>query len=269
MGQPLAGQPPKVADDDIKDGIEEAIWRVIATMHEKLGETLTIDDLARAAMYSKFHFSRAFQRATGVSPGRFLSAMRLQEAKRLLISTTLTVTEISHLVGYSSVGTFGSRFCNTVGMAPTVYRRRRGVRSWIPTDKRRVPTASNRATVHGAVRSTVGHEDDTVFVGLFREPIPQGTPVSCVVLRSPGPYELTDVPPGTWYLLAQSVSREDQRPSTDQEVSVGANGPIVVGAGAAVAPVNVQLRPMRALDPPVLMALLDARTAALEMATAS
>lgn len=103
--------------------IEKAVNRVIESMHANLGEQLTIDDMARTAMFSKFHFSRVFQRATGVTPGRFLSAIRIEEAKRLLVSTTWSVTEISHKVGYASVGTFSSRFRSSVGVAPTTYRR--------------------------------------------------------------------------------------------------------------------------------------------------
>src|SRR5688572_1243423 len=98
-------------------------------MRDNLGEPLTVDDLARSAMFSKFHFTRIFQRVTGVSPGRFLSGLRLQRAKELLVSTSLSVADISVLVGYNSVGTFSSRFTRSVGMPPSRYRRRAGLAS--------------------------------------------------------------------------------------------------------------------------------------------
>jgi AraC-like DNA-binding protein len=63
-----------------------------------------------------------FLRATGVPPGQFLTAVRIQEAKRLLLSTTLTVKEITARVGYSSVGTFSTKFKGIVGLSPTAYR---------------------------------------------------------------------------------------------------------------------------------------------------
>src|SRR2546421_12747721 len=97
--------------DDI---VRRAVERAIETMQQNLGERLTIDDMARAAMFSKFHFSRVFQRVTGVSPGRFLSAMRLEEAKRLLVSTSFTVAGMSPRVGYNTAATFGSRFRSSV-----------------------------------------------------------------------------------------------------------------------------------------------------------
>src|SRR5436305_4511192 len=109
--------------DVMEDVAEKAVLRAIGEMRERLGEELTIDDLARAALFSKFHFTRLFQRLTGVSPGRFLSALRLQRAKQLLVSTSMNVADISVYVGYNSVGTFSSRFSRSVGMSPTAYRR--------------------------------------------------------------------------------------------------------------------------------------------------
>src|SRR3954468_23765148 len=122
------------AREPIDEGLERAVIRVIDTMRQNLSEQLTVDDMARAARFSKFHFTRVFQRVTGVSPGRFLSAMRLEEAKRLLLSTTLTVADISHRVGYNSVGTFSSRFRNSVGVSPTTYRQLGGTAPRLPED---------------------------------------------------------------------------------------------------------------------------------------
>ena len=64
----------------MEDTCEVAVLRAIEEMQDRLGDQLTVDDLARAAMFSKFHFTRMFQRVTGVSPGRFLSALRLQQS---------------------------------------------------------------------------------------------------------------------------------------------------------------------------------------------
>src|SRR5215204_2433957 len=154
-------------DGPVEKAIEQAVGRVIETMRENLGEHLTVDDMARTAMFSKFHFSRVFQRVTGVSPGRFLAAMRLQEAKRLLVSTSLTVTEISHRVGYTSVGTFSSRFRNSVGVSPTTYRQLGGFGGATPIDSRRSYARQRSATVRGEVTSPMTDRLGLIFVGLF------------------------------------------------------------------------------------------------------
>ena len=184
----------------------EAVGRVIETMRANLGEPLTVDDMARTVMFSKFHFSRFFQRVTGVSPGRFLSAMRLQEAKELLVSTSLTVTEISHRVGYTSVGTFSSRFTMSVGVSPTTYRQLGGFRTPVSTPGQPSVPATSGPTVCGEVRSSLPDAHlGLVFVGLFADPIPRGQPVRCAVLHRTGSFVLDKVPHGTWYLLVHSV----------------------------------------------------------------
>ncbi|MEV5573170.1 helix-turn-helix transcriptional regulator [Spirillospora sp. NPDC052269] len=256
----------QAGDDPVDAALEQAVVRVIETMREKLGERLTVDDMARAAMFSKFHFSRVFQRITGVSPGRFLSAMRLQEAKRLLLTTSLSITEITYLVGYSSVGTFSTRFKEAVGLSPTEYRRLGGFTSTIPRDRRRRGPATPSATVAGHVRPPDEGSVGPVFVGLFPDWIPQGSPVSCTVLRSPGPYELDRVPPGTWHVLAHAMPPGLERALDpgEEPLIVGANGPITIRSGTGLRRADLRLRPMRVLDPPVLMALYDVRVEALD-----
>ncbi|MFJ5711704.1 helix-turn-helix domain-containing protein [Streptomyces sp. NPDC093105] len=246
--------------------IEAAVLRVIDEMHANLGQELTIDDMARTAMFSKFHFTRVFRDVTGTSPGRFLSALRLQEAKRLLLETEFSVADISSQVGYSSVGTFSSRFKSCVGVSPSMFRELGGFTSEIGT-----ATAEGPA-VHGALRGRVhlpvDREPGHCFVGLFPTPVPQGQPVRCVVLDGPGSFELRDVPVGTWHVLVHSVPYGlEHLPSGTGDadvVSVGTYGPVTVREGTLLMPAEITLRPLDALDPPILMALLDLRTDALD-----
>lgn len=257
----------------VREAAERTIGRVIEFMHENIGEQFTIDDMARAANYSKFHFSRVFQRVTGVSPGRFLAAVRLQEAKRLLISTTLTVTDISHRVGYTSVGTFSSRFHSSVGLSPTTYRQLGGCAPDIPVARRAV--GARPASVRGEISAPPGRPSGLIFVGLFPNAIPQGSPIRCSVLHGQGSYALTTVPPGRWHLLAHSVApgREsvlgDGPFADDLALSVASYGPITVRPGVPVTRADLHLRSIRVVDPPVLLALLDVRTAALRVGAAN
>src|SRR5215475_14067739 len=99
--------------------VESAISR----MWESYGEPLSLSDIAKSAILSRFHFCRVFREATGVSPGRFLSPVRIYQAKRLLVSTSLSVTDISLAVGYNSLGSFTNRFTESVGASPTRFRR--------------------------------------------------------------------------------------------------------------------------------------------------
>src|SRR5579859_4053906 len=77
----------------------EAVERAIATMQERLGEPLSLDTLAEVATLSRFHFSRVFHRVTGLAPVQFLAALRLAEAKRLLLTSSLNVADVCFRVG--------------------------------------------------------------------------------------------------------------------------------------------------------------------------
>ncbi|MFE9202414.1 helix-turn-helix domain-containing protein [Micromonospora sp. NPDC007230] len=234
-------------------------------MREHLGEQLTVDDMARAAMFSKFHFTRIFRHTTGVSPGRFLSALRLQRAKHLLVSTSWNVADISMYVGYNSVGTFSSRFTRSVGMSPTTYRKRSGFARRIPTDPRFAVGHTSTAKVYGRISLGAGQAPGPVFAGLFPNRVPEGQPVRCAILAGPGAYQFDAVPPGTWYLLAQSVSDDLDEPAPhdpERLVSVASHGPLTVHKDRVIR-TDLRLQPARALDPPVLLALLDARELAL------
>ncbi len=237
--------------------IEKSVERVIRAMHENLGEPITIDDMARTAMFSKFHFSRIFQRVTGISPGRFLSALRLQEAKRLLLTTSMTVADISHLVGYNSIGTFSSRFRGSVGVSPTEYRQQRGYVSPLATlPSPDAPVVAGPSAVHGQVWRPQSCEPGQVLVGLFPDRIAQGTPARHATRVGAGPFVLPDVPDGTWYVLAYSAEAGYAEPDPDQTY-VAAFGPVEVRHGGRAPNVDLWLRPRRIFDPPALLAQLD------------
>ncbi len=86
--------------------------------------SLDLDELARVAAVSKFHLVRSFEAAYGVTPMRYLTRRRVERAQDLLRGANLTVTEVCMLVGFSSLGSFSSRFTQLVGESPMAYRNR-------------------------------------------------------------------------------------------------------------------------------------------------
>jgi len=92
-------------------------------MDRGFARPLDLDTIAREAGYSRFHFARAFRNTYGETPHAYLTRRRIERAKDLLRSANLTVTEICDLVGFSSLGSFSSRFRELVGVSPSAYRR--------------------------------------------------------------------------------------------------------------------------------------------------
>jgi AraC-like DNA-binding protein len=85
---------------------------------------LDLGAVASYAGYSRFHFIRAFKEVYGQTPGQYLSYRRIERAEEMLRSADLSVTEICHLVGFTSLGTFSARFKARTGLAPSEYRTR-------------------------------------------------------------------------------------------------------------------------------------------------
>jgi hypothetical protein len=73
---------------------------------------------------SKYHFVRSFVATYGETPIRYLTRRRIERAQDLLRHANLTVTEVCMAVGFSSLGSFSSRFTRFVGENPSAYRDR-------------------------------------------------------------------------------------------------------------------------------------------------
>jgi transcriptional regulator GlxA family with amidase domain len=89
-------------------------------------EPLNLKDLASMAALSKYHFHRLFTATYGRTPAVHLAERRIERAQDLLRSTNLSVTEVCFAVGYSSLGSFSSRFTEIVGETPSEFQRRYG-----------------------------------------------------------------------------------------------------------------------------------------------
>ncbi|MBJ7520552.1 MAG: helix-turn-helix transcriptional regulator [Solirubrobacteraceae bacterium] len=97
--------------------------RVRDRMDREYAQPLDVEALARDALMSAGHFSRAFKRAYGESPYAYLMTRRIERAMALLRRGDLSVTEVCFEVGCTSLGTFSTRFTELVGVSPSVYRR--------------------------------------------------------------------------------------------------------------------------------------------------
>lgn len=101
--------------------------RVLDFIEARLGEDLSLDDLASEACLSPFHFSRLFNDATGLSPHRFLVQRRIQAAQAMLAADQASLAEIALDTGFGSQANFTRVFRKATGLTPGQYRSGRGV----------------------------------------------------------------------------------------------------------------------------------------------
>ncbi|HYI60504.1 MAG TPA: helix-turn-helix transcriptional regulator [Acidimicrobiales bacterium] len=105
--------------------LEDLAWlrRVRDRIDRDHAQPLDVEALARGAHMSAGHLSRQFRLAYGESPYSYLMTRRIERAMALLRRGDLSVTDVCFTVGFSSLGTFSTRFTELVGMPPSTYRR--------------------------------------------------------------------------------------------------------------------------------------------------
>ena len=102
----------------------ESLLRARELIDAQYTQPLELDELARTANFSRYHFLRAFRRAFHATPHEYLTRKRIERAKELLAESELTVTEICFEVGFESLGSFSTLFHKITGWSPSIYRAR-------------------------------------------------------------------------------------------------------------------------------------------------
>jgi AraC-like DNA-binding protein/ligand-binding sensor protein len=86
-------------------------------------QDLSLGVVARAVHTSTFYFCKLFKRVTGLNFTDYLSRLRIEKAKNLLLNPNLRVSEIAFEVGFQSLTHFNRVFKRIIGQSPTAYRR--------------------------------------------------------------------------------------------------------------------------------------------------
>ncbi len=235
-----------------------AVQRVISAIRDRLDESITLKEMARLAYMSRFHFIRTFREVTGLPPRRFLSALRVQSATRMLLDTNHRVTDICLDVGYNSLGTFVRRFSDVLGVSPM---RLRSMRASPAEDLLRETEANAQATpprgltVAGRIHAPASFSGP-VFIGLFPTAIPEGLPLACTIRYSAGPFQIVRAPRGHHYLFAVGLPWPDNlRDYFTNDFALRGGGELIWVDKDVVEAGEICLRGAMPTDPPILVNL--------------
>lgn len=110
--------PAKVNNYNYTNMAEE----IITYINEHFREDISVDDLAKKAGLSQYHFIRTFKKETGFTPHEYIINIRITTAKYLLKNSGMSVKDICFDSGFSSESVFCSAFKRHQGMTPVQYR---------------------------------------------------------------------------------------------------------------------------------------------------
>lgn len=128
VGQILAGRfidvvsgkarkPATPTARDRRRAVEVALW-IDANSHAEVD----LEQAARQADLSPFHFLRLFSAVLGVTPHQYLVRSRLRHAARLLTDDDIAVTDVAYDVGFGDLSNFVRTFHRAAGVSPTKFR---------------------------------------------------------------------------------------------------------------------------------------------------
>lgn len=110
--------PVKVNAKDRRRAIDAALW-----LEANFKEAVNLEDAARQAGLSPFHFLRVFSKVAGVTPHQYLLRLRLREAARLLAEGSRPVTDVAFDAGFADLSNFVRTFRRAAGLPPRAFRK--------------------------------------------------------------------------------------------------------------------------------------------------
>ena len=99
------------------------IDKIVDYLEKNYAQEITLDTLAKRFYISKYEISRMFTKNVGISFIEYLTRVRIENSKKLLLDTSLSITQISELAGFNSSSNFARVFKKITGVAPVQYRK--------------------------------------------------------------------------------------------------------------------------------------------------
>ena len=108
---------------EYKTALDKYVLQNILThIDDHLSRKITVNELAKLANMSVFHFVRIFKKSMGSSPHQYVIKQRMRRADKLLKHTSLSITQISLDVGYEEVCNFSAAYKKYKGISPKAFR---------------------------------------------------------------------------------------------------------------------------------------------------
>lgn len=108
---------------DITTNMPINILRAVYYIEKNLHGDIKLDNIAKVACVSKYHFCRSFNKYIAISPMKFVVFRRIERAKILLKTNNLSMLSVANLVGFKDYGRFIRHFKKLTGVTPLEYKK--------------------------------------------------------------------------------------------------------------------------------------------------
>lgn len=106
------------------DNLEVIFNKAVKYIHENISDFTTVDNVAKHVGVSRSYLTRIFGKFVTQSPKQYILRCHINEAKSLLIGTSMTVGEVSTAIGYENQSDFSKAFSRLCRMSPSEYRKK-------------------------------------------------------------------------------------------------------------------------------------------------
>ncbi|RKP53036.1 AraC family transcriptional regulator [Cohnella endophytica] len=118
----LAKRQPAAIDPPTDSAGDYAIKQAIQYLSLQYAQTISIAQMSSMLGYHRTHLCKLFKQSTGISPMQYLMKIRMTRAEQLLLTTSMTIEQISSSVGFGDALYFSRKFRKWRGQAPSEYR---------------------------------------------------------------------------------------------------------------------------------------------------
>ncbi|MBQ4273651.1 MAG: helix-turn-helix domain-containing protein, partial [Clostridia bacterium] len=106
-------------------GDSESLRTIVSFCTQNYAENLSLSLLEEKLHLNKFYISHLFSGRLGLRFNDYINSLRVSEACRYLLNSSLSITEIGSLVGFNTPRTFNRAFIKQLGLSPSEYRKQR------------------------------------------------------------------------------------------------------------------------------------------------
>jgi len=100
-----------------------ALEKALRFINDNFKSNISLEDVADACYINKYYLSHQFSKFKGISVGKYLLNLKIEEAQRLLETTALSINEISERSGFNDPNYFSRTFKKELGISPLQYRK--------------------------------------------------------------------------------------------------------------------------------------------------